>query len=71
MEHNAKDGTPKLVEKCTLPLTGLGVVHRVYTDLAVLEITPRGFVVLDKLVDISGAQLQALTGAKIRFANQN
>jgi len=67
MEHNAKDGTPKLVEKCTLPLTGPGVVHRVYTDLAVVEITPRGFVVLDKLVDISDEQLQAQTGARIWF----
>jgi len=70
MEHNAKDGTPKLLEKCTLPLTGLGVVHRVYTDLAVVEITPQGFMVLDKLVDISDEQLQAVTGAKIRFAHR-
>ena len=70
MEHNAKDGTPKLVEKCTLPLTGLGVVHRVYTDLAVVEITPQGFLVLDKLVDISNEALQAQTGATLRFTHQ-
>lgn len=69
MEHNAKDGTPKLVEKCTLPLTGLGVVHRVYTDLAVVEITPQGFLVLDKLVDISDEALQAQTGATLRFTH--
>ncbi|WP_454691979.1 3-oxoacid CoA-transferase subunit B [Achromobacter aloeverae] len=69
MEHNAKDGTPKLVEKCTLPLTGPGVVHRVYTDLAVVEITPEGFLVVDKLVDISDEELQAQTGARLRFAH--
>jgi 3-oxoadipate CoA-transferase beta subunit len=67
MEHNSKDGAPKLVEKCTLPLTGLGVVHRVYTDLAVVEITPQGFRVLEKLVDISDGELQARTGAKLWF----
>ena len=68
MEHNAKDGTPKLVEKCTLPLTGPGVVHRIYTDLAVLEITPQGFKVLDKLVDISDEALQAHTGSRLYFS---
>lgn len=70
MEHNSKDGRPKLVDQCTLPLTGPGVVHRVYTDLAVVEITPQGFLVLDKLVDISDEALQAQTGAKLRFAHQ-
>lgn len=67
MEHNAKDGTPKLVDQCTLPLTGLGVVHRVYTDLAVLEVTPQGFKVLEKLVDISNEALQAQTGSRLYF----
>lgn len=68
MEHNAKDGTPKLVEACTLPITGLGVVSRVYTDLAVIDVTPQGFVVVEKLVDISNADLQKLTGAPLAFA---
>lgn len=67
MEHNAKDGTPKIVEKCTLPVTGLGVVYRVYTDLAVIESSPQGLQVIEKLVDISDAELQALTGAKLHF----
>lgn len=65
MEHNAKDGTPKLVDRCTLPLTGLSVVSRIYTDLAVIEVTPQGFVVLDKLVDISNQELQDQTGAPL------
>lgn len=67
MEHNAKDGTPKLVERCTLPLTGLGVVHRIYTDLAVIDVTPQGFQVRDKLVDISDEALQKLTAAPLSF----
>ena len=68
MEHNAKDGTPKLVERCTLPITGLGAVHRVYTDLAVIEVTPQGFLVLEKLVDISDDALRELTAAPLAFA---
>jgi len=67
MEHNAKDGTPKLVQHCTLPLTGVAVVHRVYTDLAILDITPQGFCVREKLVDISDDALQARTGATLHF----
>jgi len=69
MEHNAKDGTPKLVQRCTLPLTGLAVVHRVYTDLAILDITPQGFFVREKLVDISDEALQACTGAALHFSD--
>ncbi len=68
MEHNAKDGSPKILEKCTLPVTGLGVVSRVYTDIAVLEVTPAGMTVVEKLVDITDEQLQSLTGAKLIFA---
>jgi 3-oxoadipate CoA-transferase beta subunit len=68
MEHNAKDGSPKILEKCTLPVTGLGVVSRVYTDIAVLEVTPAGMTVVEKLVDITDEELQSLTGAKLIFA---
>lgn len=67
MEHNAKDGSPKILEQCTLPVTGLGVVSRVYTDIAVLEVTSEGITVVDKLVDITDEELQALTGAKLIF----
>ena len=67
MEHNAKDGSPKILEQCTLPVTGLGVVSRVYTDIAVLEVTSEGMTVVEKLVDITNEELQALTGAKLIF----
>jgi len=67
MDHNSKDGAPKILEKCTLPVTGLGVVSRIYTDIAVLEITPEGVKVIEKLVDISDEDLQARTGAKLIF----
>ncbi len=67
MEHNAKDGSPKILENCTLPLTGLGVVSRVYTDLAVLEVQQDGLHVVEKLVDITDEELQSFTGAKLIF----
>lgn len=67
MEHNAKDGSPKILEKCTLPLTGLGVVSRIYTDLAVLEIQEDGIHVVEKLVNITDEELQSVTGAKLIF----
>src|SRR5271166_3882115 len=49
MEHTTKDGRPKLVRRCSYPLTALGAVRRVYTNLAVLDVTERGFVVIDML----------------------
>lgn len=68
MEHVSKEGSPKILERCTLPLTGLGVVSRVYTDLAVLEVSDVGFRVIEKLVDISDEELQDLTAAKLVFS---
>lgn len=67
MEHNAKDGTPKLVKRCTLPLTGLGVVSRIYTDLAVLEVTPQGLKVIAMNDGLSFDELQSQTEAQLHM----
>ena len=68
MEHNAKDGTPKIVQRCTLPLTGAGVVSRIYTDLAVIDVTPDGLVVRDMIDGLTLPMLQSRTGAPLRAA---
>ncbi len=65
MDHVSKDGTPKILEKCSLPLTALAAVKRVYTDLAVLDITPRGVEVLEIVPGMTFDELQTLTGAKL------
>jgi len=49
MEHTSKDGKPKILKKCTLPITGLGVVNLIITDLCVLEVKPGGGLVLTEL----------------------
>ncbi len=67
MEHVTREGTARLVPECTLPLTGRAVVKRIYTDLAVIEVTPKGLCVLDKVPGISEAQLQELTGVPLCF----
>lgn len=65
MRHTAKDGTPKLLKKCSYPLTGAGVVTRVYTDLCVLEVTPEGFRLVELAPGNSLEDVQAVTEARI------
>jgi 3-oxoadipate CoA-transferase beta subunit len=65
MDHTTKDGRPKLVEQCSYPLTAMAAVQRVYTNLAVLDVTPRGFVVKEIAPGMSLADLQAKTGATL------
>ena len=67
MEHCTKAGESKIVAQCSYPLTGLACVSRVYTDLAVLDITPAGVQVLDLCDGLSAAALQALTAVPLLF----
>jgi len=68
MEHAAKDGTPKLLARCDLPLTGAGVVSRVITELCVLDVTPHGFRLVELAPDVTLEDVQARTGAAIHTA---
>ncbi|MBF6170686.1 CoA transferase subunit B [Nocardia blacklockiae] len=68
MEHVAKDGTPKLVRECTLPYTGRAVVHRIITDLGVLDVTPEGLLLLELAPDVSVDDVRARTEPPIRIA---
>lgn len=66
-DHVTKDGAPKLLRRCSLPLTGVACVTRVYTSLAVIDIAGGRFVLREKLPALSLAELQALTGAELRI----
>lgn len=67
MEHCAKDGTPKIVKKCSLPLTGQAVVHRVITDLGVMDITSEGVELIELAKDVTLEQIRAVTGVPLIF----
>jgi 3-oxoadipate CoA-transferase beta subunit len=67
-DHVTKKNEPKLLTRCTLPLTGVGCVTRVYTSLAVIDIEEGRFVLREKLPSISLENLQSLTGAKLHVA---
>ncbi len=65
MEHLTKDGRPRLVEKCSYPLTATGVVKRIYTNLAVIDVTPDGFKVIEMIDGLSMEELRAKTAAPL------
>ena len=69
MEHVAKDDTPKIVNDCSLPLTGKGVVDRIITDLAVLDVTPEGLVLVELAPGVSVADVAAATEPEITVSS--
>ena len=68
MEHVTRKGAPRLLPSCTLPLTAVRCVKRIYTDLAVIDVAPAGMVVCKMLAGLSEADLRARTGAPLVFA---
>lgn len=68
MEHQTKTGESKIVDRCTYPLTGMGCVSRIYTDLAVIDITGEGLIVRDMAPGLTLEELQSITGVPLRTA---
>ncbi|NBB09400.1 3-oxoacid CoA-transferase subunit B [Pseudomonas sp. SLFW] len=66
MDHLTKTGESKLVEQCSYPLTGIGCVTRIYTDLAILDVTDQGLLVREIVADITFEELQQLSGVPLR-----
>jgi 3-oxoadipate CoA-transferase beta subunit len=69
MEHNTRQGGPRLRDACSLPLTAVKCVRRIYTDIAVVEVTPAGFLVREMLDGMDQETLQSRSGAPLIFAN--
>jgi len=69
MEHTTPDGGAKLLRTCSLPLTGTGVVHRVITDLCVLDIAPAGFEVMELATGVTREQVEQATDASLSYSD--
>jgi 3-oxoadipate CoA-transferase beta subunit len=68
MEHTSKKGEPRILKHCTYPLTAAGCVKRIYTNLAVIDVTPQGLFVAEMVPGMTLEKLQALTGPKLQLA---
>jgi 3-oxoacid CoA-transferase subunit B len=65
MQHCSKDGKSKLLKNCSLPLTGIRCVTKIVSDLAVLDVTPQGFVLLERAPEVSLEYIQSVTEGKL------
>ena len=68
MEHTSKRGEPRILKACTYPLTAAGCVKRIYTNLAVIDVTPRGLLVVEMIAAMTLEKLQALTEPRLQLA---
>ena len=69
MEHSTKEGEPKIVKKCSLPLTGVAVVDLIVTELGVIEVTPEGLVLREVAPGVTPEEVQKATEPKLHFAS--
>ena len=65
MEHATRDGEPKILKKCTLPLTGVRVVNTIVTEMAYMQVTPQGLVLEEVAPGLTAEDVQKATGAKL------
>jgi 3-oxoacid CoA-transferase subunit B len=70
MEHTTRDGGHKILTRCTLPLTGVRVVHMIVTELAVIDVTPKGLALREIAADTTVGRVQAATGAELIVGNE-
>lgn len=66
MEHTTKSGAPKILKRCTLPLTGVRVVQTIVTEMAVIEVTPEGLVLREVAEGVTPEQVKAATEAELK-----
>ncbi|HET9621662.1 MAG TPA: CoA transferase subunit B [Kofleriaceae bacterium] len=67
MDHTTKEGAPKILPACTLPLTGVACIHTIVSDLAVIDVTPGGLVLRERAPGVSAAEIAKATGAALTF----